>query len=47
MRVWKMSSVENEECGNAECAKLGVWKIRSVANEEWKFFSFIFSLKAI
>ena len=27
--VWKMRSVENEECG-----KCGVWKMRSVENVE-------------
>ena len=27
--VWKMRSVETEECGNC-----GVWKMRSVENEE-------------
>ena len=27
--MWRMRSVENEECG-----KLGVWKVRSVENEE-------------
>ena len=27
--VWKMRSVENEECG-----KWGVWKMTSVENEE-------------
>ena len=27
--MWKMGSVENEECG-----KWGVWKMRSVENEE-------------
>ena len=43
--VWKIRSVENEECGkcgvwkmrsveNAECGECGVWKMRSVENEE-------------
>ena len=38
--VWKMSSVENAECGkrgsveNVECGKCGVWKMWSVENEE-------------
>ena len=27
--MWKMKSVENEECG-----KCGVWKMKSVENEE-------------
>ena len=26
--VWKMRSVENEECENVECRKCGVWKMR-------------------
>ena len=29
-----MWSVENEECGNAECGKYGVWKMWSVENVE-------------
>ena len=29
-----MRSVENEECGNAECGKCRVWKMRSVENAE-------------
>ena len=39
MGLWKMWSVENEDCGklgleNVECGKWGVKKIRIVENEE-------------
>ena len=39
--VWRMRSVENEDCGkwecsreNEDCGKCGVWKMRTVENVE-------------
>ena len=32
--MWKMQSIENEECGKCRVWKMGVWKIRNMENVE-------------
>ena len=32
--VWKMRSIDNEECGKYGVWKMGVWKMRSMENVE-------------